>query len=619
MEKFEKKHHLCILLHQFFLATTLLAVLFSSYMWENTMAEVVDTIGWIFFYTSCFTHSAILMLFPFLAIGIPLTLCKVPAKYSGSIICFIQTLLFVVVIINKYVFTIYHFHINAFILDMITGPAASDIFVFDTEIYIKATIYILTTAAVSFFILWLAIRLEKLNIRLLSSALIFLLAVSLISQCIHVYAGMYKLRSVVESKEVIPYYFPIRLNSVLTSLGITSDDEIEAAEYASSEAVFIDYPLHEIVCEEPDTLMNIVWICIDSWSYRTLQPDCTPNIYRFSERSQRYTNHFSGSNETMNGTFTLFTALPSYYWQSFEYGSIQPVLTDLLLKHNYHLDTYPSATLVYPPIAKMYYRGINVRKETPGKTTYERDCNLTKLFIDKIKKPQLKEPFFSFLFYDGCHSMMIPEELTRHFTPSWKSAHYMELKNDIDPTPFFNLYRNSVYTIDSLVGKALTAMEDRGIMNRTMIVITGDHGQEFNENKRNYWGHSSNYSRAQVGTPLVVYYPGIKPEERHYRTTHYDIVPTVLNKVLGVKNPPEDYSMGHLLDDNCSRNWQYVGKVLDWAFIIDNDVIVEKQGTGVVDVFDKNMKPLYDYQLNGKELNDALLKLNRFKRSTIKK
>ena len=89
-------------------------------------------------------------------------------------------------------------------------------------------------------------------------------------------------------------------------------------------------------------------------------------------------------------------------------------------------------------------------------------------------------------------------------------------------------------------------------------------------------------------------------------------MPTVLKTVLGVKNPPEDYSMGHYLDDDTPRKWQYVGKVLDWAFIIDDDVILEKQGTGVVDVFDKHMTPLYDYPLNAKELNEALQRVGRF-------
>ena len=588
-----KKQHLRVLFNQYVLASITLALLFASYMIDSQITSLMDFTGWTFFLTSCLTHAAIIMLVPFLVIGLPLTLCKVPARISGSIIALLHAIVFIMVVINRFVFSIYHFHINAFIIQMLTGPAAGDIFVFDTSTYVRSTLYIIAIIAVT--------------------SLCVLLGAGLLSQGIHAYSGIHKMRPVMESKEMIPYYFPIRMNSVFIALGMATDESIELADFGDADTSFLNYPLHPIVCEEPDTLMNIVWICIDSWSYRSLQPDCAPNIYRLSERGQRYTNHFSGANETMNGTFTLFTALPSYYWQSFDYGSVQPVLTDQLLKHGYLLDTYPSATLVYPPIARMFYRGVkDIRIETPGETTYERDCNLTKLFCDKLKKKDLKEPFFSFLFYDVCHGMMIPQELNHHFTPAWDAPQYMALGNSTDPTPFFNLYKNCVYAVDSLVGKVLTAMEERGIMDRTMIVITGDHGQEFNENKKNYWGHSSNYSRAQVGTPLVVYYPGIQPAERHYRTTHYDIVPTVLKTVLGVKNPPEDYSMGHYLDDDTPRKWQYVGKVLDWAFIIDDDIILEKQGTGVVDVFDKHMTPLYDYQINPKELNEALQRVSRF-------
>ena len=609
-----KKQQLRILFYQYVLASITLALLFASYMIDSQITSLMDFTGWTFFLTSCLTHAAIIMLVPFLVIGLPLTLCKVPARISGSIIALLHAIVFIMVVINRFVFSIYHFHINAFIIQMLTGPAAGDIFVFDTSTYVRSTLYIIAIIVFAYVLLWLAFRLNKHSVRHFTvTSLCVLLGAALLSQGIHAYSGIHKMRPVMESKEMIPYYFPIRMNSVFIALGMATDESIELADFGDADTSFLNYPLHPIVCEEPDTLMNIVWICIDSWSYRSLQPDCAPNIYRLSERGQRYTNHFSGANETMNGTFTLFTALPSYYWQSFDYGSVQPVLTDQLLKHGYLLDTYPSATLVYPPIARMFYRGVkDIRIETPGETTYERDCNLTKLFCEKLKKKELKEPFFSFLFYDVCHGMMIPQELNHHFTPAWDAPQYMALGNSTDPTPFFNLYKNCVYAVDSLVGKVLTAMEERGIMDRTMIVITGDHGQEFNENKKNYWGHSSNYSRAQVGTPLVVYYPGIQPAERHYRTTHYDIVPTVLKTVLGVKNPPEDYSMGYYLDDDTPRKWQYVGKVLDWAFIIDDDIILEKQGTGVVDVFDKHMTPLYDYQINPKELNEALQRVSRF-------
>lgn len=42
-----------------------------------------------------------------------------------------------------------------------------------------------------------------------------------------------------------------------------------------------------------------------------------------------------------------------------------------------------------------------------------------------------------------------------------------------------------------------------------------------------------------------------------------------MNKVLGVTNPPSDYSMGHLITDTCPRNWHIVGDNLNYAFIVE--------------------------------------------------
>jgi membrane-anchored protein YejM (alkaline phosphatase superfamily) len=112
--------------------------------------------------------------------------------------------------------------------------------------------------------------------------------------------------------------------------------------------------------------------------------------------------------------------------------------------------------------------------------------------------------------------------------------------------------------------------------------------------------------------PLVYYYPGCLPAVRNYRTTHYDISATLLKQVMGVQNPTEDYSMGKLLEDPSPRPWHVAGNDLFYAFIIDDDVVVEKRGTGNIVIFDKQMNQLDDYQLNVKELNDAIIRLNRF-------
>ena len=111
----------------------------------------------------------------------------------------------------------------------------------------------------------------------------------------------------------------------------------------------------------------------------------------------------------------------------------------------------------------------------------------------------------------------------------------MKLSNNTDPTPFFNLYKNCVAQVDSLVGLTLDKLKTKGLLHNTVVMITGDHGQEFNENHNNYWGHASNYSYWQTAVPMVYYYPSCKPARQNYRTTLRHFTNCLLHKVLGIK------------------------------------------------------------------------------------
>ena len=95
-----KKQHLRVLFYQYVLASFTLALLFASYVIDSQVTSLMDLTGWVFFLTSCLTHAAIIMLVPFLIIGLPLTLCKVPARISGSLIALLHASIFVIVVIK---------------------------------------------------------------------------------------------------------------------------------------------------------------------------------------------------------------------------------------------------------------------------------------------------------------------------------------------------------------------------------------------------------------------------------------------------------------------------------------------------------------------------------------
>ena len=597
----------------FLLSALLLSAVFLSYLLRAADTSFMDAGGWLYYLASCLSHAALFAAVPFLLLYLPSALLGLRPKWSGTLMCIGEVLVVTTFVVDVFVYSIYHFHINGLVVDLLTGPGATEIFVFSPWLYAKILLYFATIVALCAGLLWLSFRLSRLVVRRLwLKGLLTLLLVTLLAQGMHIFSAATLKRSVLESTEYLPYYFPLRMNSTFEKLGWIDGDALALVQF-SSGGTNVAYPLHPLEVAQRDSLPNIVIIGVDSWNYRTMTPECTPNISHFADSAQYYTQHISSSNGTRGGLFGLFTGVSSYYWDSFEYANLQPLLVTELLRQGYQVQAYPSATFANPPFAKMLFSGVDgLNVTTEGKSVYDRDCQLTRNFIRDVEQYDRQRPFFSFLFYDLPHAIELPDDKLYHFQPSWKFADYTQLSNDLDPTPFFNLYRNCVWEVDSLAGLAIDALKRKGLLRNTVVIITGDHGQEFNENHKNYWGHWANYSRPQTGVPLVYYYPGCRPGRQQHRTTHYDVSATLLKQWLGVTNPTDDYSMGRLLEDTAPRDWHVVGNDLFYAFILTDGTIVEKRGAGNVVVFDKQMNQLSDYPLNARQLNDAIIRLNRF-------
>lgn len=422
--------------------------------------------------------------------------------------------------------------------------------------------------------------------------------------------------SVIKSRRLIPYYFPTTANGLMMDCGFIPPVDNGGMEGFGSARGDIRYPLHPLQADSVAERPNIVMILIDSWSKRALTAECMPNAWRYATENEWYDNHVSCSNGTRSSVFGLFFSVSSYYWDVFESGKVSPLFIDRMLADGYRCQVYPGATLIDPPFYRVVFQNIpNLNRDTEGKTAFDRDCRLTADFIGDMRRMAKEgQPFFSLLFYDLAHSYELPEDSIKRFPPAWKFADYTRLNNDADPMPFFNLYRNCCYQVDLQLGKVFRALDDAGIADNTIVVITGDHAQEFNENKKNFWGHNGNFSKWQIGVPLICRFTGADRKKGRYkhRTTHYDIVPTLMRRALGVTNPTGDYSMGRTLDDTGGRRWHVVGSELNYAFIVDGDTILEKTAEGSLEVTDAQMNPVEGYRMNTKEFNAAIENLNRF-------
>ncbi len=602
----------------FGLSTLLFSIQFMLYIKGSNILPIMDFGGWAFFLTSCLSHAACVALIPFV-LFLPFALFR-QCKIGLSVMSFLIALCSILIFLNMQVYDIYRFHINGFVLNMVFGEGAGDIFTFDTMLYVKEGTLLLLFVALSAALGFTTYRLYR-NVRKWVYTMIFSVAIgcTLFAHVYHIYASFMQKSSVIKSSVLLPYYFPTTSYSTMVKMGFVPPvNNLSQMSEMTSKQEDVVYPRQTLACDSTVRKPNIVMILLDSWNKRSLTPECMPITYQYAQNNQWYDNHFGCSNGTRSSIFGLFFSVPSIYWDSFEAGNLSPVFIDELQRQGYSCQVYPSASLMSPPFFRVVFQNIpDLNIVTEGANVLECDTRLTDNFISDMRKNKAEgKPFFSLLFYDLPHSFSLPQERLNRFEPTWQYADYTVLDNDADPTPFFNLYRHCCYEDDILVGRVLDALKEEGLADNTIVVITGDHGQEFNENKKNFWGHNGNFSQWQIAVPLIVGMPesidSVGPKRYTHRTTHYDIIPTLMNKGLGVRNDISDYSAGHLLDDTVSRNWHLVGSELNYAFIVEGDTILEKTAQGTLDVYDPQMNPVENYNVNPREFNEAIKRMNMF-------
>jgi membrane-anchored protein YejM (alkaline phosphatase superfamily) len=135
----------------------------------------------------------------------------------------------------------------------------------------------------------------------------------------------------------------------------------------------------------------------------------------------------------------------------------------------------------------------------------------------------------------------------------------MSLEDDIEL--IHNRYLNSCNHLDGQVGRILDYLESEGLMENTIVVLTGDHGEEFLE--KGNWGHGSTFSEEQIRVPLILHVPSRDPAQVERLTSHMDLPATIL-PLLGVTNEPSLISQGLDLFGTATRDHVVLA---DWSRI----------------------------------------------------
>jgi arylsulfatase A-like enzyme len=327
-------------------------------------------------------------------------------------------------------------------------------------------------------------------------------------------------------------------------------------------------------------------------------PDISPNIDRLGERGVVFEQAVSQGPRTDPSTASFMTSLYPSELQLFQktelrVDSKRTTLAEVLHETGYRTQAYITNPLVCPLNGfdqgfdnytyardKLAFDPDELHQRTllrlvcPSKTTSAGTSPICQLFdwghqrlfdqplgewmgdrwITEHGKRFLRqhkdERFFLWLFYVGPHMPYDPPEpfrpLPSEITPKqeqqlrYPGGWVREVKETIRPVDLqamISLYDGDIHYTDKLVGQVLDELDRLGLTDRTLIVLSADHGEQFADHGG--YAHGALYDEI-VHVPFIISGAGVETAGRRAETQVQllDMVPTVC-EIAGVPIPEE--------------------------------------------------------------------------------
>jgi arylsulfatase A-like enzyme len=256
---------------------------------------------------------------------------------------------------------------------------------------------------------------------------------------------------------------------------------------------------------------NVLVISIDALRARNLGSygygrPTSPAMDALAARSLRFARAFSQSTKTFESLPSLFTGLyptnlPRIYGHRkvrgkqylFYLGSEAETLAEL-----YRARGYETAGFVQ-------FRSIGRQGLDRGFKTFRATPKMTAAAIQEMKKA--KKPFFVWLHYGYPHAPYAPKG------------------KPLFGTGTIDRYDGEIRRADDQVGELTRFLRESKLEEKTIIVITADHGEEFGEHGGRF--HAPKLYSELLHVPLIVHVPGIQPRAVDAIAELVDVAPTL--------------------------------------------------------------------------------------------
>ncbi|MDA5337382.1 DUF3413 domain-containing protein [Stenotrophomonas maltophilia] len=458
----------------------------------------------------------------------------------------LQGLWLCLLLVDAKVFTLYRFHLNAMVVNMVFGGALQDQVALSWKTWLQVALLVGAVFTAEGLLAWACWKLlpaasHRRRVLQAWAAVALLMGGGQLATAYYDARGD---RDVIAQWNYLPWAQPITAKSFMRRLGVVSQQQAGLPDPRHAQLL---YPLHPLRCQSPHR-PNVLMVVLESLRHDALTPQLMPHTSALAQDARVFDHHFSTGNATRYGLFGLLYGLPGGYWPSMLDEQRGSQLFQVLGQQGYDLHLYGSAPMYSPEFDRTVFADVRdqLHQGPSALKSDGRDRAIVGALQQDIRASQAADhPWFGFVFLDSTHAPYhMPEGYPPVATPMAADIDFLKFGPEHDPTPELNRYRTAVHYADSLIGSLLDDLRAQGLAEDTIVLVTGDHAEEFNDLGLNYWGHNGNFSDYQLQVPFVLHWPGKAAGHDARTSSHEDWVPTLMRHALGCENALADYSTG---------------------------------------------------------------------------
>ena len=287
------------------------------------------------------------------------------------------------------------------------------------------------------------------------------------------------------------------------------------------------------------------------------QPMPMPFLYQMSKEGWYLRNHYTAANISNKAIFSLLSGLHDFFNR--ETFGIRPdaqvpsLYNFLGGSHDSFLVT-PSPITWYFPTAFIKNSGLpeihsfedlnlKIKEEYHSLGHYigRDEVQTVDFFIQRIN--QAKEPFLGIYLSFAAH------------LPYFDYGREYRIREEDGRA--INRYYNNLNLLDHMIKRMVDNLNERGLLERTIFVIVGDHGQAFGQHHPDNFMHYRYSYNENLEAPAVLYQPALfKPTVFDAPTSHVDLLPTLLD-AMRVPYDPALFDGESLFQNRLKRKYLF--------------------------------------------------------------